>query len=257
VSDYLTDEEQLARLKSWWAENGTATIVGLVLVIAGVSGWRWYDGYRADAMVQASDMYQEFLNSEGDDRETIATSIASEIPDTAYHTFTLMHLARDAVADRDYDVANQHLQDAISAAPQPELADIARLRLARVQQQAKRSDAALQTLGAIRGDGFRSHVAELKGDIHLARGERSLAHESYTAALASETNQSRHPILEMKVADTVDSTFIASLSADVQPSAEPDATAPVEESAALQSGAESDVDSDAGSGDEEGEVPNA
>jgi predicted negative regulator of RcsB-dependent stress response len=257
VSDYLTDEEQLVRLKSWWAENGTSTIVGLVLVIAGVSGWRWYDGYRADAIAQASDMYQEFLNSEGDDLETIATSIASEFPDTAYHTFTLMHLARDAVADRDYDVANQHLQDAISAAPQPELADIARLRLARVQQQAKRSDAALQTLGAIRGDGFRSHVAELKGDIHLARGERSLAHESYTAALAIETNQSRHPILEMKVADTVDSTFIASLSADVQPSAEPDATAPVEESAALQSGAESDVDSDAGSGDEEAEVPNA
>ena len=257
MSDYLTDEEQVARLKSWWAENGTSTIVGLVLVVAGASGWRWYDGYRADEIAKASDLYQEFLVSEGDARETMATTIASEVPDTAYHTFALMHLARDAVANHDYDGANQHLRDAVSAAPRPELADVARLRLARVQQQGDRSDAALQTLGAIRGDGFRSHVAELKGDIHLARGERLLAYESYTAALASETNQSRHPILEMKVADTADSMPMANVSADVQQSAQSHAAALVEESSVPEPSAESDVESDAHSNEQEAEAPNA
>jgi hypothetical protein len=32
-----------------------------------------------------------------------------------------------------------------------------------------------------------------------------LAHESYGAALADETDQNRRPILEMKIADTADS----------------------------------------------------
>ncbi|MCZ6708782.1 MAG: tetratricopeptide repeat protein [Gammaproteobacteria bacterium] len=263
MSDYLTDEEQVARLKSWWAANGTSTIVGLVLVVVGVSGWRWYDGYRADAIAQASDLYQEFLVSEGDARVSIAARISSEIPDTAYHTFALMHLARDAVASGDYDGANQHLQDAISAAPRPELADIARIRLARVQQQGDRSDAALQTLGEIRSDGFRSHVAELKGDIHLARSERLLAHESYVAALANETNQSRHPILGMKIADTVDSAFVADVGSEIQQATQSDGAELLDESTVSGAGAESDVDvesdadADAGSNDQEAEAPNA
>ena len=33
MSDYLTDEEQMARLKSWWDENGRSLVIGLVLVI--------------------------------------------------------------------------------------------------------------------------------------------------------------------------------------------------------------------------------
>lgn len=242
MSDYLTDEEQMARLKSWWDENGTSTIVALVLVIAGIAGWRWYGDYRADAIAKASDLYQEFLVSQGVARDTIAAKIASEVPDTAYHALALMHLARDAIGNGDYDVAGEHLQHAISAAPRPVLADVARLRLATVQQQGDRSDAALRTLGAVRGEGFRSHVAELKGDIHLARGERLLAHESYTAAFTGETNQNRRPILEMKIADTADSIVNSDLGSNTQQEAE---------------SADSDADSDADSIEVEVQAPDA
>lgn len=214
MSDYLTDEEQLARLKSWWDENGTSTIVSLVLVIAGVVGWRWYGDYAHSEIVEASDRYQEFLASTGVARNTIAKSIASESPDTTYHALALMHLARDEATSGNYDAAHNHLQNAISAAPEPELADLARLRLARVQQQSDRSEDALSTLSAIRGEGFRSHVAELKGDIHLARGERLLAHESYSAALADGVNQEQRPILAMKIADTADAASTEVLAPD-------------------------------------------
>jgi predicted negative regulator of RcsB-dependent stress response len=206
VSDYLTDEEQVARFKSWWDENGIATVAGLVLVIAGVVGWRWYDGYQDQEIAMASDLYEEFLASSGVARDTIAGTIASEASQSTYHAFALMHQARDAAAGGDYETAEAHLQAAISVAPEPELTDLARLRLARLQQQGDRSEVALETLGAIRGEGFRSHVAELKGDIHLARGERLLAHESYSAAMSDETDKSQRPILKMKVADTADAT---------------------------------------------------
>lgn len=204
MSDYLTEEEQLARLKSWWDDNGTSTVVGLVLVIVGVVGWRWWGGYHDEQVARASDLYQEFLAAEGTARDMAASTLAAEAGDTAYHALALMHLAQDAAANGDYQAADEHLQAAILAAPGQEIADLARLRLARVQQQGDRSDAALQTLGSIRGEGFRSHVAELKGDIHLARGERLLAHESYTAALTDADDQNSRPVLKMKAADTAD-----------------------------------------------------
>jgi len=202
VSDYLTDEEQIAKLKAWWEENGTGLVVGLILVIGGVIGWRWYDGYRTEQIESASTLYEEFLASEGEVREQLAASIDAQIPDTSYQVFTLLHRAHAAAEEADFATTEALLVRAVAAAPDALLADVARLRLARVLQQGDRSDDALAVLGAIRGEGFRSHVAELKGDIHLTRGETVLAHEAYSAALVELSKGEVRPMLEMKVADT-------------------------------------------------------
>lgn len=202
MSDYLTDEEQIAKLKAWWDENGTGLVVSLILVIGGVVGWRWYDGYRAEQIESASILYEEFLVSEGEVREQFAASIDAQIPDTSYQVFTLLHRAHTAAEEADFATTEALLVRAVAAAPDALLADVARLRLARVLQQGDRSDDALAVLGAIRGEGFRSHVAELKGDIHLTRGETVLAHEAYSAALVELSEGKVRLMLEMKAADT-------------------------------------------------------
>jgi len=177
-------------------------VVGLILVIGGVIGWRWYDGYRTEQIESASTLYEEFLASEGEVREQLAASIDAQIPDTSYQVFTLLHRAHAAAEEADFATTEALLVRAVAAAPDALLADVARLRLARVLQQGDRSDDALAVLGAIRGEGFRSHVAELKGDIHLTRGETVLAHEAYSAALVELSKGEVRPMLEMKVADT-------------------------------------------------------
>ena len=202
MSDYLTDEEQIARFKTWWDENGLMLVTAIVLSIGGFVGWRWYDGYRTDQIELASTLYQEFLESEGEARVQLASSIDEKIPETSYQVFTLLHRAHAAVEEADMSGAEALLNRAVEAAPDVLLADVARLRLARVLQQGDRSDEALTVLGAIRGEGFRSHVAELKGDIHLTRGETALAHEAYRAALEELSETERRPMLEMKAQDT-------------------------------------------------------
>lgn len=204
MSDYLNDDEQLARLKSWWDENGTSTIAGLVIVIVATVGWRWYGEHRDESIARASDLYEEFLAAEGEQREALAARIGEEAAGSAYETFELMNSARTAMDAADYQAAGEHLERAVDAAPEPVLADLIRIRLARVQLQLDRSDAAMQTLGAVRGEGYRSLVAELKGDIHMARGERRLAHEAYLAAQADAGERGPRPMLAMKVADTAD-----------------------------------------------------
>jgi predicted negative regulator of RcsB-dependent stress response len=47
-------------------------------------------------------------------------------------------------------------------------------------------------------------VQELKGDIHMTRGERALAHEAYSAALAEAGEDAQRPLLKLKVSDTAD-----------------------------------------------------
>ena len=48
MAEYLSDEEVTERLKRWWSENGTGLLVGIVLAVGGVVGWRWFDGWRVE-----------------------------------------------------------------------------------------------------------------------------------------------------------------------------------------------------------------
>jgi predicted negative regulator of RcsB-dependent stress response len=206
VSDYLTDEEQLAQLRNWWQEHGRSLLVGVVLVVAAVVGWRWYQSHTEQRTFGASDLYAEFQNSEGDSRDALARQIIEQSLGTAYPTFVLLRQADAAVAAGDPAAAEPLLRRAIELASGVERADLARLRLARVLLDNQRADEALVVLGEIRGAGYLALAAELKGDIHLARGERKLAHESYTAAMSYVQPGDQRPVLEMKIADTADTS---------------------------------------------------
>lgn len=205
MAEHLTDEEQLARLRTWWQDNGIALLVGVVLVVAGVFGWRWYQDNQQAKRVEASSRYSEFLAAEGDQRAALAEQIVSTGAGTAYPAFVLLHQADAAVGDGDLEAAETFLTQAVEAASGPELADGARLRLARVLFDAGRDDEALRVLGDIHGAGWRALAAELQGDIQLASGDRALAHASYLTARSHVPAGEERPVLEMKIADTADS----------------------------------------------------
>ena len=204
MSDYLTDEEQLDKLRNWWERNGLVVAVAVVVAIVGVVGWSWYSDYQAERTALASELYEDYLNAEGTERQTIGETIASEFPDSSYHVLVQLRTAGTLMAEEDAEAALTVLEAALKAARDDNLADLIRLRIARVQQQLDRSEAALATLGQVRNIGLRVDVQELKGDIHMARGERREAHEAYSAALTEAGENAQRPLLEMKVADTAD-----------------------------------------------------
>jgi predicted negative regulator of RcsB-dependent stress response len=192
-------------LKSWWDDNGVMLIGAVVLAVAGSFGWRWYADSRAAEVARAADLYAEFISAEGEDKKAAGRRVGQEVPSSRYNTFVALRQAQQYVAAEAYAEAEAELRAALAGAPGDDaLGDLARLRLARVLQQLDRSGEALEVLGGVRGEGFRPQVAELKGDIHLARGERALAHEAYSAALADLTEGSQGALLELKVADTAD-----------------------------------------------------
>jgi predicted negative regulator of RcsB-dependent stress response len=116
----------------------------------------------------------------------------------------LLAQAQTAVREQDFAAAETALGKAVTLATGAELADIARLRLARVQQAAERGSDALATLEQVRSVGMLSVAREIAGDIHLSQGDRKKAHESYAAALADLKTEDQRGLLEAKLADTAD-----------------------------------------------------
>lgn len=206
MSDYLSEEEQISRLRDWWKRNGTFVVVAVLLAIVGVVGWRWYDSHSAERLARAADLYEEFTESTGDARDAIAEQLRTEGDSTAYPALVLLQRARAAADSGDLEAAAGYLAEAIGAASGGELADLARLRLGRVQYGLDHHEEALKTLAAIREPGFVPVAQELSGDIHLSKGDRAKAHAAYSAALEGALSQDQEAILELKVADTADAS---------------------------------------------------
>lgn len=204
MSDYLTDEEQLDKLKAWWEENGLMLAGAVVVAVAGVVGWNWYGNQQAEQVARSSDLYVDYLAAEGTEQTTVEAELAAEFPQSSYRVLVLLRNAQQRMSEEDAEGAEGLLVEALAVADEDSLADVIRLRLARVQQQLDRSDDALATLGQVKSLGLRSQVQELKGDILMVRGDRAEAHEAYSAALAELSEGAQRPLLQMKVADTAD-----------------------------------------------------
>ncbi|MDA1074257.1 MAG: tetratricopeptide repeat protein [Proteobacteria bacterium] len=202
MSEVLSDEEQLERIKNWWQKNGVALLIGLVVVIGGSVGWRSYQNSVAEDTAVASDLYEAFLSADDATRESLAAQIDEKHPGSAYQVFSLLYRAKASLLAGDTEACAAHLSAAVEASSNQWLADFVRLRLARVLQQLDRTDEAMSHLGKIRTEGFRSYVQELQGDIHFSRGDTDLAHQSYVSALGELRGTGQRPILEIKVNDT-------------------------------------------------------
>ncbi len=199
MSEYLSEEEQIARMKSWWDENGTSLIVTLVVCVAAVGGWQWYGSHSETQNFEAAQTYAEYQEAEGAARDAAAATIASAHAGTAYHTFVLFEQASDAAEAGDLEASADALSEAVATAGDDLLADLAKIRLAKVQQGLDRSQAALATLASIKSAGYRGLALEVQGDIHAARGDMAAAHQAYEAAVASLSEGDVRPVLDMKL----------------------------------------------------------
>lgn len=197
MSDYLSDEEQAERLKQWWDDNGTSLIVGLIVAIVAVVGWNYYSEYTTNQREAASDLYEAYLEAKalGQPVDSLLNQLDEEYGSSSYRTFSLLHRAADEVGEENWEVARAHLVVAVEIAQSDLLRDVARFRLAKIDFQLDQLDAALATLGSIGSEGLIAEVAELTGDIHVARGEHDLARDAYQAAVDDARRDPTRPLL--------------------------------------------------------------
>ena len=227
MADYLSEEEQLDRLKTWWRQNGTGLLITLALALAAVAGWRWYGGAQTEGRQAASELFEAYLAAEGEQRDALAAQIDASAASTGYQAFTLMQRAGESLEAGEIDAAAGLLRQVAEGDLPTALKDLAYVRLARLQQQQGDSEAALASLAAVRSAGGRWQLQELLGDIHLAQGERERAHEAYNSALAEVGADQQRPILEMKAHDTAPAATQAPMPDDASQEDDGDAHAGV------------------------------
>lgn len=199
------DNDDVARLKSWWSSNGTAAVAGIVLgvvLLAGWYGWSWYSE-RQDA--HAADLYAQIEQGVATKNVTSGLvngvkSLEDNYAGTAYASAAAMTLAAYYVRKDKLDSAYPHLDWAMQNASEKGMRQIARVRAARVRWAQGKPAAALKLLAAKHPAAFDALYEELTGDIHAAQGDRAAAHSAYAKAIKSLPENASPQALQQKMA---------------------------------------------------------
>jgi predicted negative regulator of RcsB-dependent stress response len=221
VDEYLSDKEQLERLRQWWRENGWFLLGGAAVGLLALYGYNQYFAYRTSQAEEAGALYASVKAAVDDDAAAEAATrfeeLRSEHPDHAYTYQAALLLASTELVSAP-DAAASKLRLAMEGSNDPDLAMIARLRLARVLAYREQYDEALALLEVEAPGQFAGRINEIKGDIHVARGESDAARTAYLEAMvAPGAELLDRSLLQMKLSDLPGTQPAAAPAAPVAP----------------------------------------
>jgi predicted negative regulator of RcsB-dependent stress response len=201
----LEEQEQLDQLKAFWKRWGNLITWVLIATLAVVVAWWWWQARERDQAAQAASMYEEFdraLSAQEADKAAAATGdLKSRYPGTGYAAQAGLQLAKLLLDKGKADDAKASLAWVAEQGSEPPYRDLARLRLAGLQLDAKAYDEAGKTLDAIKSPEFAALVADRRGDALLLQDKRDAAKAEYQKALAGlEKTQDYRRVVEAKLA---------------------------------------------------------
>ena len=201
----LEEQEQLDQLKAFWKRWGnliTWVITAMLAVFVAWQGWNWHQRNQA---AEASAMYQEFdlalTAQDADKAAAAAADLRSKFPSTGYAAQAGLQAAKLQLDQGKADDAKQSLAWVAEHGSEPPYRDLARLRLAGLQLDAKAFADATKTLDAIQSKDFEALVADRRGDVLLMQDKRDEAKAQYQKSLAAlPKDQDYRRIVEAKLA---------------------------------------------------------
>ncbi len=188
MDDFLTDQQQAARVRGWVREYAPTAIVAVAIGIGGYFGYNQWQLRQDRQAAEASELYEDFRAAiESDDQDSASTLLESLVADyegSGYADHARLLMAKEYVDTTQPSLAEQELRGVIATTSNGDLRQLARLRLARVYLYMDRPEAGLETLDSdVHSPAWRQLTEDMRGDLHQALGQTEAARASYQAAL--------------------------------------------------------------------------
>lgn len=198
---YTTENEQVDAVRRFFTENGKALAIGVVLGIAALGGWRYWQSHENTALTAASASFQQATTALTDNKADGVSNLEqfAKNNDNSYGVFAALQLADHFVQAKDFTHAEQQLNQASQISKDQNLLSLVNYRLARVQLQENKLDDALKTLDNVKGDGWMAMQQQVRGDVLLAKGDTKGARDAYSKGLDSKPSQTLQTMLRMKL----------------------------------------------------------
>jgi len=182
----LQEQEQVDALKAFWKQYGNLITWVLLLALGAYGGWNGWLWYQRDQATKAGALYEALdQRAQAADLDKIRTALA-DLRDKFPRTVQAAQggLLAAAVQHRQgrADEAKASLTWVAEQGADPDLRQVARLRLAALLMQAGEHEAALKQLDAVDAAAFAPLAADRRGDVLAAMGKTAEARAAYELA---------------------------------------------------------------------------
>jgi predicted negative regulator of RcsB-dependent stress response len=184
----LEEQEQLDQLKAFWKSYGNLITWLVTLVLLAFAGWNGWNWWQRDQAGKAAAMFEAIEPAvQAGDAEKVGRvfgDLKERFPRTVYAAQAALLAAKVQLGKEQADAARASLAWAAENAGEAEYRDIARLRLAGLQLDAKQLDEAGKSLDGIKGTDFAALVADRRGDLALLQNKPDAARAEFLKAYA-------------------------------------------------------------------------
>lgn len=198
IDDLLDEHEQSERVRTWIRKNGASILGGVVIGIAAIGGWQWWQKDQVGKLADANTRYDAVtrsLQSKNLDEAVKEVAALEGGKASIYADLAALELAKAQVEAGKNDDAITTLR-ALKA--EGEFKSLIEQRIARLLIETGKPDEAIKLLGSAAD----SASLEIHGDALIALDKRSEAREVYSKALAKlDVAAPQHGLLEVKLAD--------------------------------------------------------
>ncbi len=195
IDDPLDEHEQSERVLDWLRQNGAGLIGGIVLGLALILGWQWWQSHQAQQRSQASEQYHTARKAIDAGELDQGSAQVKALPAGIYSALGSLDLAAAQVKAGKPDAAIATLQ-AVHA-DTPLLQSVVNQRLARLLISQGKAGQALTLLAS---DDKNPQALEVLGDAYSALDKDAQAQAAYQQALVSmEVGSPQRNIVELKL----------------------------------------------------------
>jgi predicted negative regulator of RcsB-dependent stress response len=201
----LDEQEQLANLKHFWNAYGkliTGVIVVAALAYASWTGWNAWQYNQAQKSAMLFDELSKAVTA-GDIEKTdrVFADMKEKFGATSYTAQAALMDARMNYGAGKIDATKAALQWLVDSSAEAAYKDVARLRLAGVQIEAKKYDEAIKLLGSDISKPFAALAADRLGDAYSIQNKTDDAKAQYLKAYAGlDERDDYRKMIEVKLA---------------------------------------------------------
>lgn len=185
----LEEQEQLDQLKAFWKSYGNLITWVLTAALTAYAGWNGWNYYQRSQATKAAAMFDELDRAvqagDADKTGLVFTDMKERFPRTTYTAQAALLAAKVQLDKGQGDAARASLSWAAESAGEAAYRDLALLRLAGLQLDAKQYDAAAKSLDAVKSTDFTGLVADRRGDLALLQGKPDQAKAEFLKAYAA------------------------------------------------------------------------
>lgn len=197
------EQQQLEEIRGWWKENGVAVVVGVLLVLGSVGGYKGWQYWRVQQAMDAAQLYEQHNSYLEEDLEEEAYALGDrlrrEYGSTPYAWMASLISARAHLEAQQPEEAKRLLEWVREHAEDGLFGPVATLRLARLLAAEQEWERGLEVLEGMEAQGYEGLMHELRGDLYRQAGRTAEARLAYVRAM--EHGRDGNEFLALKLAE--------------------------------------------------------